>query len=1096
MAALAAVFFIYPCNSRASVNEVIEEENLSEQAGTSYSYNAGTGAQEDPYQIATAEQLLSWRSQVEETGAAGQYFLLSADVDAGAVIWEPAGSDAQPFQGIFDGGGHQIRGLQMIGGRSFWGFVGYNKGVIRDLTLEGSLHITADSAAVKYVGSAAGFNAGVIEDVISKVEVSAATAEYVGGIAGYNTSGKWLNGTNQEEIPDAVGEIRRCQNERHIAGYRVTGGIVGENAGSVDRCCNSGAIENHLVGRGAGTGGIAGRNGNTDLPYEIGSISNCYNTGAIGLNGGRWGGSLCGWANAYSAITNCYVTGDILDGYDDWAPLFPRSDGPEVVTNCYSLEGIANCSPSNGSRTGIVRSREQMKSDAFLESLGAAFQRDDQGQNQGYPILRWQTKEAETAVVGLTSDVADAETEYYAGDTFRMEGICFYAVHEDGTRELLSPKYQQADKMILSLEDNGKPVRVTCDAYGFHAEAEVRVTVRERTLTGIAIFQGPAKIAYQEGETFDTAALKIRASYANGTSEIVSGGFSCDANGPLSPANKTVTVSYTVNGITQTDSFDVLVSGAYTEPPRDENGVYLLETAADLCWFSDAVSLDGNTDIQARLQRDIDARGSAFRPIGKYGSETIPTASGGTLTYFWDHKFQGTLDGAKRSVTLALEGDSNTALVGYADGAVLMDLTVKGSVKGHGCYVAGLVARNDNAVTLTGCANQAEISFAEADAGLTYVAGVIAMGVHASVSNCRNSGAVTSTGGIVGGIAAAGDGQCVYTGCVNSGNVTGKGNYVAGVAAWTAQSVMDCDNTGAVQGTAGHVGGIVGGSSKELRIEACSNQGRVTGGTMAGGIAGGGAVTAIKDCYNKGAVTVTSDTSASCIGGILGKKGTKALQLSNCYNTGKISPAAGRAAAGDLAGYASSSSSDNRLTITNCFYSGSKSIGSGQNVSGTAARKTIAQLSQIAGSLGNAYKNSCTGAVLRRQTARTHTYGNWSPKDLTKVGRHTRSCKNCKLTKAKIVNPKGTRITKLTKKNEKLQVTWKKQTVQTAGYQIQYAANARFTGKRSVLVKGSNKTTTTLKKIDKTKRHYVRLRTYQTVNGKRYYSAWSKIKIR
>ncbi len=1055
-------------------------------------YEAGTGTREDPYRIAAPDQLLSWQRQVEETGAAGQYFLLTEDVDISSLVWEPAGSETQPFQGVFDGGGHRISGIHMVCGRSYCGLVGYNKGTVEHVTLEGELHMSGQAENVKYVGGAAGFNTGVIQDVISRMDISAESAQYVGGIAGFQTSGKWMNGTSREEIPQSTGLIQRCKNEGRIAGYRVTGGIVGENAGIVDRCGNSGEIVNQQQGRGSGTGGIAGRNGNTDLPYETGIIISCFNTGVIDMNGGRWGGSLCGWANSFSVITNCYAAGTILTGYDDWAPLFPRSDGGETVDNCYSLEGLPNCSPSNAKRTGIIRTSGQMKSGDFPGELGAAFQQDTQNQNQGYPILRWQAGSQETAVLGLEADLTGARTDYYEGDTFRMEGIRFYAVHEDGSRELISPYYYTADKSVLSLGDNGTVIHITCSAYGMEQAADVAVSVAEKTLTGITVSQGPAKFVYEEGEAFDTAALKIRASYADGTTEIVSGGFTCDTNGPLSPSNRTVTVSYTVNQITMTDSFEVIAAGARTEPARDGEGVYCLETAEDMLWFSEEVNIRGNTGLHVRLGADIDLRGvPEFTPVGRYGSQAVETANGGKLTYHWENKFQGVLDGGKKTVTLALEGDSCTALVGNASGAVVQNLTVKGSVRGRKGYTAGIIARGSS-ITLSGCTNQAEISFEGENIGLAYTAGIIGMAENASVTDCRNQGRIVSTGGLTAGIAGDSQGDCSYERCQNLAAVAGVGNYAAGIAARGASLVLvDCDNLGDVRGSAGYVGGIAGGSTQNLTVERCSSLGSITGGTMAGGILGGGLASSITDSYNKGPVALNGNAGGSA-GGIVGKKGNAPLSITGCYNTGKISAPGG--AAGDLAGDASSGNKANGMHMANCYYAGKQAAGKDKNVSGTAKRRTAAQLSQMAGTLGGAYQNSCTGAVFKRQTAKSHAYGSWSPKNLAKVGEHKRSCKNCGLIQTKTVCPKGTAITRLSKKGKTLKVTWKKQSGQIKGYQIQYAGKADFSGKKGTVSAGRKKTAAVLKKIKPSKRYYVRIRTCQVVKNKKYYSDWSKVK--
>ena len=69
---------------------------------------------------------------------------------------------------------------------------------------------------------------------------------------------------------------------------------------------------------------------------------------------------------------------------------------------------------------------------------------------------------------------------------------------------------------------------------------------------------------------------------------------------------------------------------------------------------------------------------------------------------------------------------------------------------------------------------------------------------------------------------------------------------------------------------------------------------------------------------------------------------------------------------------------------------------------------------------------------------------------------------------------------------------WKKQSVQTTGYQLQYSLSSKFKKAKTVTVKGPKKLYRTVKKLKGGKRYYVRVRTYKTVSGKKYVSAWSK----
>ena len=91
--------------------------------------------------------------------------------------------------------------------------------------------------------------------------------------------------------------------------------------------------------------------------------------------------------------------------------------------------------------------------------------------------------------------------------------------------------------------------------------------------------------------------------------------------------------------------------------------------------------------------------------------------------------------------------------------------------------------------------------------------------------------------------------------------------------------------------------------------------------------------------------------------------------------------------------------------------------------------------------------------------------------------------------------PKGTSIKKLKAGKKSFTVTWKAQKVQTSGYEIQYALNSKFTkSRKTVRVNKPATTKKTIKKLKAKKKYYVRIRTYKTVGGKRYYSAWSKTK--
>ena len=258
-------------------------------------YSGGTGEPDDPYQIATAEDLLLLGETLEDYD---KHFILTADIDLdpnlpGRKIFDRAviawDSYSTGFAGIFDGNDHTISHLTITG--------------VSSLGLFGLL----DSGAT-----------------ISNLGLEAVDVNGTGGDIG------GLVGTNS-------GNITTCFSTGSVIGNEHVGGLVGTNSGSIVTSYSSGSVSlsSTLFGPPWGPegcfGGLVGYNdGSIAMSYSNGMVNGPVRVGGlVGCNFEGWGtsGNICA---SYSTSTVSKIGtwsyggvgglvgsngGDIISGY-------------------------------------------------------------------------------------------------------------------------------------------------------------------------------------------------------------------------------------------------------------------------------------------------------------------------------------------------------------------------------------------------------------------------------------------------------------------------------------------------------------------------------------------------------------------------------------------------------------------------------------------------------------------------------------------------------------------------------------------------------------------------------------------------------------
>ncbi|MGD8786569.1 MAG: GLUG motif-containing protein, partial [Phycisphaerales bacterium] len=292
-------------------------------------FDGGTGEPENPYRIATAEQLISIGS---DPNLLDKHFVLVNDIDLDpnlpggqiftqAVIAPRVGEIPYPkvsaFNGSFNGNGYRIKHLTIRGGtRHMLGLFGKTgeEAQILNLGLE-NVSIKVDGSSC--VGALSGLNHGYISHCSSNGKISSINRSGIlGGLVGDNHGGSITKCYADCEISGEQGDIIKSD---------YLGGIVGMNwfFGRISNCYASGAVTgDHMVG------GLVGSNLQAN-------ISNCYAIGNV--SGSSSVGGLAGYNGQYSIIINCFAIGHISTvSESDGVGGFVGGNGEKaIITGCF-----------------------------------------------------------------------------------------------------------------------------------------------------------------------------------------------------------------------------------------------------------------------------------------------------------------------------------------------------------------------------------------------------------------------------------------------------------------------------------------------------------------------------------------------------------------------------------------------------------------------------------------------------------------------------------------------------------------------------------------------------------------------------------------
>ena len=135
----------------------------------------------------------------------------------------------------------------------------------------------------------------------------------------------------------------------------------------------------------------------------------------------------------------------------------------------------------------------------------------------------------------------------------------------------------------------------------------------------------------------------------------------------------------------------------------------------------------------------------------------------------------------------------------------------------------------------------------------------------------------------------------------------------------------------------------------------------------------------------------------------------------------------------------------------------------------------------------------CNGKTLKNGTDYAVSYSNNKNIGTATVKITGKGSCTGTITKTFKINPAKQEIQKLTAKSKAFFVDWAQKGSAT-GYEIQYATNSKFTSAKKVTITNNKTDTKTISKLSGKKKYYVRVRSYTTVKGTKYYGAWSASK--
>ena len=770
------------------------------------------------YEIETAQQLGWLRDQVN-AGNLNNHSDFSAklmnDITLTEANWTPIGKGAyggNPYYGEFDGQGHKITGLSItqngkddmiLGlfgsvGKSSYGEV---KAKICNLTVEGEVSATilpTSNYNFAIAGVAAYSNGQVtLQRVISKVNVTC-DSQNSNAYSAVAVAGLLANAQSSDVITECAnyGTITSTDvnNNGNVAGL-VTGGW-GSCSAKVEYSFNAGTI--------TGADNVAGIVG-----QNAGSITACYNTGKVTAT--KTGGKAGGLTAENGTITNAYSIGNAIG----------KKGGK--ITNCYETEA----SPTGSGVT--LKTRDALKDMAVTISGSATAPVFTE--NKPYtPKLYWEGEYPACEHKGNKTDrYVPLENQPGKHTHDILCEICGEKAEESTVEPCVKGKDGTCVCGYQFCNHTNQKTTYTSNNNGTH---EVIVTCEDckqqlSKTTGNCV-KGADGTCEKCGYMFPPDAPELKDGFYQITKEAELKWFRNEIN----KGNHTIKGKL-LDNITLTDAWTPIgTSESHFVGSFDGNGKTISglrfdvqNTPEESLYLGLFGYVGGNQDSAAEI-RDLTVSGEIRVAAGAARS----VLAGGVVAYLDNHS---KLSGVVSTVTVNIQADGSTAgsIIGRTNNSASNitvencanhgDVTVNGTVGG----ILGQSSGSSKNMLIRGCYNDGKISGSDCTGGLI---GSVQSGVeygygdkptvyHTVVTDSYNAGAVTGTGNYTGGLIGE-NRQAQIRNCYNAANVRGA-QKAGGLAGRHHSGSMEyCYSIGEVTGASGYMGTLIGQRGDNINV--------------------------------------------------------------------------------------------------------------------------------------------------------------------------------------------------------------------------------------------------------------------------------------